>query len=131
MAAVAHVAPEHFAAEVSPVVPLVVNALADYSADFSSAVVVETRVEPVGFALAPILDAFAVVAAAAEQLHVAAVVVVADEPVLQRVHPAAVVVSRALPHAQPAVRQPRDLYDAARSAGVVAPAQYVAVRVGR
>ena len=133
LAAVAHVAPEHFAAEVSPVVPLVVNALADYSADFSSAVavVVETRVEPVGFALAPILDASVVVTAAAEQLPAAAVVVVADEPVLQRVRPAAVVVSQALPHAQPALRQPRDLYDAGRSAGVVAPAQCVAVRVGR
>lgn len=133
LAAVAHVGPEQFAAEVSPDVPLVVIAPADLAARVSSAVavVVETRVAPVGFLLAPILVAFVAVAAAAEPLPAAVVVAVAAGPVLQRAHLAVVAVSQVWPHAQPVERQSRDLYDAARSAGVVAPAQRVAVRVGR
>ena len=102
------------------------DAEAAHAVEQPAAVVVE-RVALVGSALAPIHDAFVVVAAVAEQLHVA--VVAAVVPGLRRVHLAAVAVAQVLLLVQLAPHHAR--LAAARSAGVVAPARYAAVRVAQ
>ena len=97
---------------------------------------VVVRVEPVadapvalvGSAQVRVHDAFVVVAAVVEQLHVVVAVAVV-ELVLRRVRPAAVAVAPVLLHVQLSAQLLHDRRDAARSAGVVDPLQLVARRV--
>lgn len=121
VAAAARVAQEPpVAAEVVRVAP-VADALAD-PAHVASAVAVaaDLHVAPAGYVPEPIRDAFVVLVAASA---------VAVVPVLRLVH-LAVVVAQVLPHVQLALRLHARL-DAARFAGVVAPAQCAVVRVAR
>lgn len=102
--------------------------LAHASSEVAAAAVL--HVVPVDSVLAPVHDAFVVAAAVAEQLHVvAAAVAAAAELVLRRVRPVAVVVAQVVQHVRLAPL--RDLLDAARSAGDVAPAPCVVVRVAQ
>jgi hypothetical protein len=126
-AAVVHAVLEQLGAAVSPVAVLVVNVPADLAhvapvvaaADDLHAALVDS-------AQVLIHDAFVVVAAAAAQLHVAAVAV-AVVLVLRRVHLAAVAVAQVLPHVQLAPHHGR--LAVVRFAAVVAAVRHGEVRV--
>ena len=127
-AAVEHVAQGPLAVAVLPVAVPVVNVPADPAAHVASVVAVaaDSHEAPVGSALELIHDAFVVVAAAEEQLHVAVVAVVVVL-VLRRVHLAVVAVAQVLPHVQ--LGPHHGQLDAARFAAAVAAVRCAAVRV--